>query len=281
MVTAHNIYRVNGWHGDKHYSSAKVVDKIVLSRKYVLLELQLLNDFKKPKPPQFIMLWIPGYEAIPMSIAGFNPPDRILLFVKRVGKTTNYIYNELSVGSIVGVIGPLGKPLILKKDSKYLFLAGGSGLASILHYISYHQCTPDKCLTIYGNWSLTDMGVIPRLIRDLGSRVLTVCMDDGCDVRGLVVNALDTIDEEFDYIVSCGPIDMIRDILNYARDLGKHIVILDSYVKCGLGLCGSCLIPGTRYYLCIDGPGFYAKDVINAVLAKTWAKSLTGVVGND
>ena len=278
MVTAHNIYKVNGWHGDKYYSSARVIDKIVLSRKYVLLELQLLNEFKKPKPPQFIMLWIPGYEAIPMSIAGFNPPDKILLFVKRVGKTTNYIYNRLSVDSIVGVIGPLGKPLILRKDSKYLFLAGGSGLASILHYIRYHKCTPDKCLTVYGNWSSRDMGVIPRLIRELGSRVITVCMDNGCDVKGLVVNALNTIDEDFDYIVSCGPIDMIRDILGNSRRLGTHIVILDSYVKCGLGLCGSCLIPGTKYYLCIDGPGFYAEDVINAIFSRTWTKSLKGVV---
>ena len=224
------------------------------------------------------MLWIPGYEAIPMSIAGFNPPDKILLFVKRVGETTNYIYNELSVDSIVGVIGPLGKPLILRRDSKYLFLAGGSGLASILHYIRYHKCTPDKCLTVYGNWSSRDMGVIPRLIRELGSRVITVCMDNGCDVKGLVVNALNTIDEEFDYIVSCGPIDMIRDILSNSRRLGTHIVILDSYVKCGLGLCGSCLIPGTKYYLCIDGPGFYAEDVINAVFSRTWTKSLKGVV---
>jgi len=278
LVTAHNIYKVNGWHGDKYYSSARVIDKIVLSRKYVLLELQLLNEFKKPKPPQFIMLWIPGYEAIPMSIAGFNPPDKILLFIKRVGKTTNYIYNELSVDSMVGVIGPLGKPLILRKDSKYLFLAGGSGLASILHYIRYHKCTPDKCLTVYGNWSSRDMGVIPRLIRKLGSRVITVCMDNGCDVKGLVVNALNTIDEDFDYIVSCGPIDMIRDILGNSHRLGTHIVILDSYVKCGLGLCGSCLIPGTKYYLCIDGPGFYAEDVINAIFSRTWTKSLKGVV---
>ena len=122
------------------------------------------------------------------------------------------------------------------------------------------------------------MGVIPRLIRELGSRVITVCMDNGCDVKGLVVNALNTIDEEFDYIVSCGPIDMIRDILSNSRRLGTHIVILDSYVKCGLGLCGSCLIPGTKYYLCIDGPGFYAEDVINAVFSRTWTKSLKGVV---
>lgn len=279
MVTAHNIYRVNGWHGDKYYSTARVISKEHLSRKYVLLELQILGYFKKPKPPQFIMLWIPGYEAVPMSIAGFKPPDRILLFIKRAGETTEYIYRDLGKGSLVGVIGPLGKPLTFDRNSRLLFLAGGSGLASIMHYIRHHRCSPNKCLTVYGNWSSRDMGRIPDLISDLGSRVVTICLDEGCDFRGLVVDAFKAIGEDFDYIISCGPIDMIKDILSYSRNIDKHIVILDSLVKCGLGLCGSCIIHGTRYCLCTDGPGFYARDVLNIILHDR-ETLLTGVLGN-
>ena len=243
------------------YTSAMVIGNRRLSSVYSFLELELLQDFPLHKPPQFIMAWVPGYEAVPMTIAR-RRGDRLWILVKIAGDTTRRLAG-IEEGSFIGLYGPLGKPLIPLRN-KFLFLVGGSGVATALNYLSSLGCSRDRCLTVFGCWRYGEVGSVPELIEEFGSATITACLDRRCDVYGTVVDALDNIDPGgYDVIVACGPPGMLKSLIDRIP-LDKSIFVLDSYVKCGLGLCGSCLVPGTRYYLCIDGPGFYAWELVEA-----------------
>lgn len=241
------------------YASARVVEKKSIASSLVLLKLKLLTRLPESGPPQFVMVWVPGYEAVPMSIA-YHRGGELWIIVKPVGETTRSLV-AIEPGGFLGVYGPLGRPL-LPGDGRLLFLAGGSGIAPVINYITTMNCSRDKCLTIVGFWSKREAGVVKEFLEELGSRTLVACMDSGCDVYGTPVDALESIIiDEYDYIVSCGPPDMLKALAKKISAPRRHIIVMEAIVKCGLGLCGSCLVPGTKYFLCIDGPGFYVEEL--------------------
>ncbi len=236
-----------------------------LSRNIFLLKTEIINRVFKAEPPQFLMLWIPGYEAIPMSIAWLRD-NELWFIVKPVGETTKKLV-ETSNGEYLGIYGPLGKPLI-PNGNNYLLISGGSGLATIMHYIQ-KICTEKNCRLIYGSWTYGEIGRIPSFIKKYGVKTNTVCLDDRCSYNGVLADYLKTIDlDRYDYIIICGSKNMVKSLV---EKLGKHrdktIVVLESIVKCGIGLCGSCRIfPETDLLLCIDGPGFYLREVYKYIM---------------
>jgi len=63
------------------------------------------KDARTPKPGQFVMMWIPGVDEIPMSISSYNNNGEWAISVKNVGDCTNSIHN-LKVGDYIGIRGP-------------------------------------------------------------------------------------------------------------------------------------------------------------------------------
>ncbi|MEM3904642.1 MAG: hypothetical protein QXP11_03185, partial [Sulfolobales archaeon] len=51
---------------------SKVVEKVVVCRDVAHIYLKLLKPIVKPTPGQFVMVWVPGYEEIPMSVSDFS-----------------------------------------------------------------------------------------------------------------------------------------------------------------------------------------------------------------
>jgi len=86
-----------------------------------------------PKPGQFIMLeplYMRSLSPRPFSII-YADYSSILVMVKVAGKNTE-IYSDLEEGNKINIAGPLGRPFIFEKGKKYIFVAGGIGLAGIL-----------------------------------------------------------------------------------------------------------------------------------------------------
>jgi len=254
-------YREHGFLSLRRYVSARITESWRIAKNLYVVKALLSNDLETPKPPQFVMVWVPGYEAIPLSIAYYDE-GVIWFLVKPVGTTTMKLVELGSRSAYIGVYGPLGRPLIPDGES-YLFIAGGSGLAPILHYLQ--KLKGRKCEVVYGGWTNEDVGLIPELILELGGRPITSCLDDGCVFKGLAIDVLYHVDlDEYDYIVISGPKGMIQHAAQILepRYSTKTIVILESMVKCGIGLCGSCRVFSNKsLFLCIDGPGFYLAEV--------------------
>jgi len=77
---------------------------------------------------------------------------------------------------------------------------------------------------------------------------------------------------EIDEIIGGGGIDefIVAGSVGYLREMAgvfiansiDPLMIADTQVKCGLGLCGSCLIEGTGLLACVEGPGLRASLLI-------------------
>ena len=85
-----------------------------------------------PKPGQFVMIWVPGVDEIPMSIAGCDEMGNWSITVKEIGECTKAL-NELKEGDYIGVRGPLGKHFEIPQEThKHVFLVGGGiGMVAI------------------------------------------------------------------------------------------------------------------------------------------------------
>ena len=71
-------------------------------------------------PGQFIMVWIPRVDEIPLSLSSFN--DRFSsVTVKDVGEATK-VLNQTKIGDIIGIRGPFGNNFqIMGKKEKFHF----------------------------------------------------------------------------------------------------------------------------------------------------------------
>jgi dihydroorotate dehydrogenase electron transfer subunit len=61
--------------------------------------------------------------------------------------------------------------------------------------------------------------------------------------------------EKFDVVYTCGPEPMVRRVFELTEQQGIALESsLERLMRCGIGLCGSCVIG--KYRVCRDGPVF-------------------------
>ena len=66
--------------------------------------------------------------------------------------------------------------------------------------------------------------------------------------------------EKFDMIYTCGPEVMVKKIFELTEQRKLPIeASLERLMRCGIGLCGSCVIG--KYRVCRDGPIFNAAQL--------------------
>ena len=85
-----------------------------------------------PKPGQFLMVWMPGIDEIPMSVSSWDSLDNWTFTVKEVGECTKFL-SELKIGEYIGIRGPLGNHFTIPRDSsnRIILIGGGTGIAPI------------------------------------------------------------------------------------------------------------------------------------------------------
>ena len=84
-------------------------------------------EVPEAEPGQFIMLWLPGVDEKPISIAH---PAPLTLTVARVGPFSTALHGR-KVGDRVGWRGPYGRGFSLRQDQPALLVAGGYGVAPL------------------------------------------------------------------------------------------------------------------------------------------------------
>ncbi|MFA7653930.1 MAG: dihydroorotate dehydrogenase electron transfer subunit [Candidatus Magasanikbacteria bacterium] len=83
----------------------------------------------KSKPGQFVMLWIPGYDQKPFSIAYDDGQSFCLTIFKR-GPATEKLF-DMKAGDRVGISGPYGTSFTVDPELHYIMVAGGYGAAPL------------------------------------------------------------------------------------------------------------------------------------------------------
>jgi dihydroorotate dehydrogenase electron transfer subunit len=198
-------------------------------------------------PGQFVMLNVFGYEEIPLSLSS---PDSVT--VKAVGETTKALVNGNF--EYVGLRGAFGKPFTISDND--LLIAGGIGIAPLKYLHDFLRSREYRVKIVYGAKSSDEL-IWVREFEDA-----EFATEDGSfGVRGTVLDLLNGISfENYSKIYCCGREEMMREVyrlLKAKNCLYKAEFSLERFMRCGIGVCGSCALDnGLR--VCRDGPVFKA-----------------------
>lgn len=197
-------------------------------------------------PGQFAMVWVPGVDEIPMALSSPNS-----ITVQKVGDATAALFG-MKEGDRLGIRGPFGNGF--SKGEKVLAIAGGVGAAPLLP-LARADCVMTMLL---GARTEAELLFVDQL--DECTDVLIATDDGTFGHHGFVTTLMDDLNlAAYDRIAVCGPEVMMRSVLTRVAEKGlehKTEFSLHRYMKCGVGVCGSCCTDPAGLRVCRDGPVF-------------------------
>jgi len=209
----------------------------------------------KAKPGQFLMLWIPGVDEIPLSILNATEDGEISVAVKAVGDATQHLHT-MKTEATIGIRGPFGNNFT-PNQGNILLIGGGTGTAPLLFLAKTLSNKAKKITCIIGARAENELLFLNELNQICQENLITTTNDGTHGIQGLVTDPLTSrlTQEKFDAIYTCGPEVMVKKIFEITQ---KHNLSLEAslerLMRCGIGLCGSCVIG--KYRVCKDGPIF-------------------------
>jgi dihydroorotate dehydrogenase electron transfer subunit len=214
----------------------------------------------KAKPGQFLMLWIPRVDEIPLSI--LNASDgAVSVAVKAVGEATQALH-RLKHGDTVGVRGPFGNSFT-ENHSRILMVGGGTGTAPLLFLAKKLAAKAERLSFIIGAKTKDELLFLNELDALCTEQSAIATTEDGSyGLRCLATEPLEKLLDKakFDMVYTCGPELMVRKVFELASQRGIALeASLERLMRCSIGLCGSCVIG--KYRVCRDGPVFNAAQL--------------------
>jgi dihydroorotate dehydrogenase electron transfer subunit len=210
------------------------------------------------QPGQFVMLWLPGVDEKPMSIAD---PAPLTLTIARVGPFSTALHQR-KVGDRLGWRGPYGRGFRLQEDRPALLVGGGYG-AVPLYFLATHAVERSIPTTVALGAHSADELVCVERFRALGVGIHLATDDGSAGHHGFVTDLASQLTHEATcqpVIYACGPEPMLVALhsLCRERDIPGQLS-LERYMKCGFGICGQCALDGLL--VCLDGPVFDAEQL--------------------
>jgi dihydroorotate dehydrogenase electron transfer subunit len=208
-------------------------------------------------PGQFVMLWLPGVDEIPMSVA-FDDGKNLRVTFFAVGDMTTALAT-CTKGDLVGLRGPFGTRYRWEKGQHLALVAGGYGAAPM--YFAAHEALQDGCTLdiIIGARSKEHLLYVEELSA-LPRTTLHIATDDGSQGhKGYNVDVLSSLlqanSQQPTAIFACGPERMLLAVSDLAHAQGIPAQLsFERYMKCGYGLCGNCTVDPLGIRLCVEGP---------------------------
>lgn len=214
-------------------------------------------------PGQFVMVWIPGIDEIPMGLSRIHSSGSIAITVERVGDATTALHNLKELDS-VGIRGPYGRGFEVIGNQP-LVIGGGVGISPLFPLIAKMVEKRILVTVILGAKNADKLIFVDKLnyiLSETDSDLLISTEDGSLGTRGFAPQLAEKLLEKksFDQIYTCGPELMIHKVFEKAEE--KNISLqasLERIMKCGIGLCGSCCIG--EYQVCKDGPVFHTNEL--------------------
>lgn len=232
------------------------------------------------RPGQFVMLSVLGVGEAPFSLA--SAPTRrgtFQLGIRRAGVLTDYLFDHVREGDVVGIRGPLGNgfPVDKLRGSDILLVSGGLGmvpLRGLLQYLIDLRHEFGRVVLLYGTRS-PDQVIFIHELQSLARRGdvelhLSVDRDNGLSWAGKVGVVTELIDDvqvdvKRTWAIACGPPVFYKFMLERLVGLGfakdRIFISLERRMECGVGKCGHCAVGYT--FTCLHGPVFSYWDALN------------------
>ncbi len=229
---------------------AKIVSNVPENEKVALLTFDVQLD---AAPGQFMMVWLPGQEEKPMSIAETKPS--LQLAIARAGPASTKMANA-KAGEFLFMRGPLGQGYTAL-GKRWLLVGGGYGFAP-LRFIA--RIGKERGVHVESINGARTKGLLMRPAPGKNHP----CTDDGsAGAKGNVLAVLTPLlkNSKWDCVYCCGPEKMMEAVARACQKAGVPSQLsVERYMKCGFGVCGHCAMGG--WLSCWDGPAIWGADAL-------------------
>lgn len=204
-------------------------------------------------PGQFVMVWLPGVDEVPMGFSRLHP--RAAITVQGLGVATEAL-RALGPGAMVGARGPLGHGFTLaRKGERCLLVGGGNGMAPLAALAEDLVAAGVEVHVAIGARTSREL-LFEGRARAAGCARVEVATDDGTKgfhgfASALAEGMMGGTDP--DRVYTCGPEPMMRKVADACWRIGVPFeASLERYMKCGIGVCDACACG--QFLVCRDGP---------------------------
>jgi len=261
----------------KKILKAKILSNRKIAPDHYVMEIDAPWLGANSSPGQFVAVKVRGEGTdpllrIPLGVHAIRKKGIKLLY-KVVGPATR-ILSSRSKGDALDVLGPLGNgfdlaPVLRKKDSRAVLVAGGHGAAP-LYALAEELAGKAGPINVFIGACEAKHVVCAKEFRKLKAKVKTAAEKGKCGCKGFVTDPLKKYLERNKRfagrttIYACGPKPMLAAV---AQEAAKHgipaQVSLDAYMACGIGACLGCAVETVNGHklVCKDGPVFDAREI--------------------
>lgn len=213
------------------------------------------------KPGQFLMVWIPRREELPLSVMISDTKNHAAITIRKNGYGSTSLFNK-DIGDRIGIRGPFGNSFSFNKSLKnIIFLGGGTGLVPLVRLLYYIKEYDSKFTFIMGAKTKSEL-FFTELIYEWAKAKkidLHIATEDGSlGTKGYPTDILRTflsVHKDIDMIYTCGPELMMKKVYDIAIINSVRMeASIERYMKCGIGICSSCCI--NDKLVCVDGTIF-------------------------
>mgnify|MGYP002641816322 CR=1 FL=1 len=261
-------------HTDRVFK-AEISNVVSLTESEKLFHLYILDKQERDAfhflPGQFVMLEVPGYGEVPISISDSPLRSRLIELVIREAGLVTSVLHRAKPGAKVGIRGPFGShfPMEKMKGHNVLLIAGGLGIAPLrapIFHITESRAEYADVHLLYGTREPSQMIFRYqyeqwRDIYGLNLHFIVERPDAKWDGEvGRITQLIDGLPVDMDrtWAIVCGPPVMFKFVCDKLAGLGlpmhRMFVSLERRMHCGMGKCCRCNVGST--YTCIDGPVF-------------------------
>ncbi len=237
---------------------------VTLRIKKIVKETDTVNTYifdyaLESKPGQFVMMWIPGVDEKPMSVA-YDDGKEFWVTVCDVGPASNALF-KMKEGDYVGIRGPFGTHYHFEEGDHLALVAGGYGAAP-MYFVAIEALKKNCKIEFLIGARSKDLVLYTNKILGLHGVNLHISTNDGSmGMQGFVTNLLDSVIEEvekknekIDKVFTCGPEIMMKFVGDIAWKSGIDCYVsVEKYMKCGVGVCGQCAVDPSGVLACRQG----------------------------
>ncbi len=201
---------------------------------------------------QFVEVDIPGYFLRrPISVCEVKGNELTLVY-KVVGEGTKIMSSMKN--EIVSLLGPCGTGFPVE-EKEVLLIGGGVGVPPLLETAKQYKKLNQKVTVVMG-FNTKDDVILENEFKAISNEVYIATMDGSLGTKGTVLDAITENHVETDFVLSCGPLPMLKAVSNKYQN---GYVSLEARMACGLGACMGCVVKDINdqsLRVCKDGPVF-------------------------
>lgn len=208
----------------------------------------------KALPGNFVIVWLPGLEEMPMNISRIGSESSITIWPYSPG--TNALCS-MKEGDKIWLRGPYGNPYRIH-GSNILLIGSGSGLSPLLALAE--RIASKKLSATFILHAKTEQGLIFYDELSKACEVVTVTADGSRGREGKASEVASDLMKGKDTVYAgLGEVEL-RRIFQTAEARKVPVQFgLERSMLCGVGLCGSCSIG--KYLVCRDGPVLNSEQI--------------------